>query len=300
MTQNTNTWLQERKSGIGGSDAAAVLGLSKYRTPYQVYEDKIGEAEPITDNAYMFWGRTLEPIIREQYANRTGRIIETPNRILRHPEYDFIIANVDGLTNDGRVLEIKTARMNNQWGEEGTDQIPTEYILQAQHYMLVTGRSIADIAVLISGSDYRQYEIAADKELHEMMIEQYIDFWEHVKTHTPPEPINYEDALSRYGRQSVDNKVTASADNEKAICRLQEIKEVISTLEDEEKELKASIMMSLGDNDTLVDIQGNALCTWKASKPTNRFDSKSFEKDHPELYATYLKQSEPTRRFLLK
>ncbi len=300
MVSNREEWLLARKQGIGGSDAAAVLGLSKYKTPFDIYEDKLGLRPPTPDNNAMKWGRNLEPLVRAEYANQNNKVVVTPEKILTHPKYNFILANLDGYTEDNRIVEIKTSRYESAWGDAGTDQVPIEYILQVQHYMLVTGFDYADIAVLISGSEYRQYEIKADQELHEMMIEQYIDFWASVQNQTPPEPSSYTDAIARYGRHSVANTVTASVEHEKAIQRLSEIKLQKDILEKEEDELKGQIMVALGDNDTLVDLQGKALCTWKLSKPTSRFDSKSFEKDYPDLYAQYKKIGEASRRFLLK
>ena len=146
-------FLKSRATGIGGSDAAAILGLSRWKSPFQVYQEKRGEAAQTPDNASMRWGRYLEPVVRQAYADDTGRAVRLPDGLVRHQQHTFMIANLDGVTDDGRVVEIKTARTSQGWGEPGSDQVPQEYLLQAQHHMAVTGLVVADVAVLIGGSD---------------------------------------------------------------------------------------------------------------------------------------------------
>ena len=89
-------WLKLRQMGIGGSDVAALLGLSKWRTPLDVYNSKIEEPEE-TDNASMEWGRRLEPVIREKYAEAVGMEVTIPPFMFQHPEHTFMIADVDGI-----------------------------------------------------------------------------------------------------------------------------------------------------------------------------------------------------------
>lgn len=292
-------WLNQRKTGIGGSDAAAILGLSQYRTPFQVYQEKVGLIESTPDNENMLWGRVLEPVIRQQYADRTGRVVRIPEQMLRHDKHPFMIANVDGVTDDGRLLEIKTARTSKEWGEPGSDQIPQAYLIQVQHYLAVTALPVADVSVLIGGSDYRQYEIPADDELQEMIIEGEAKFWSDLQSGIAPEPISFADAQARYGRQSTAGEVQASDAVLQAIKHLEVIRADIKRLETMEEEEKAVVMLALGDLDTLVH-QGKTLATWKASAPAKRFDSKAFQDANPDLYKQFIKTGEPSRRLLIK
>jgi len=259
-------WLKDRQTGIGGSDAAAVLGLSKWKTPLEVYMEKRGEAGGQDDNESMLWGRALEPVIRQQYAERTGRVVRVPQGILRHPEHNFMLANLDGVTDDGRLLEIKTARSGQEWGEVGTDMVPQAYLIQVQHYLSVTALSVADVAVLIGGSDFRLYEVPADAELQEMIIDGEAAFWQRVIEGVPPEPVSLSDMQARYGRASREARVIAGREIVEAVERLRAIKNAIAASEESEGEQKAIIMKALGESDTLVDDGGNILCTWKAAK----------------------------------
>jgi putative phage-type endonuclease len=293
-------WLDARKAGIGGSDVAGILGLSKWKTPYSVWLDKTGQAADTEDNEAMKWGRLLEAPIRQEYAERTGRVVLMPDEMLRHPRHDFMLANLDGMTDDGRVVEIKTARAATGWGEAGSDQVPQDYMFQVQHYMAVTGFKVADIAVLIGGSDFRLYEVPADAELQDMMIDAEADFWRRVQENDPPEPVSYADALARWGRASRADRAMADADALAAIDQLRAIKAKMLALERDEEQARAVIMRTMGECDTLVASDGRPLATWKAQAGANRFDATTFKVQYPELHAKFIKQGEPTRRFLLK
>lgn len=296
---NREQWLAERRKGIGGSDAAAVLGLSKWKTPFQVWQDKLGQIPPIDDNNSMRWGRALEPVIRQQYAEETGREVLVPTAILQHPTHQFMLANLDGFTHDKRVVEIKTARYADGWGESGTDQIPQDYLIQVQHYMAVTGFAVADVAVLIGGSDFRLYEVPADAELQAMIIDGEALFWEHVQNNVPPEILNFSDAVARYGKASTAGSVEASDELAANVTRLAGIKSAIDELEEKEKELKGQIMSAMGEFDTLT-FKGKTLATWKAAKAPEKFDTKTFKAAHPDLAAQFTITGEASRRFLLK
>lgn len=296
---NRAEWIAERRKGIGGSDVAAILGLSPWKTPLAVYLDKRGEGDETPDNEPMLWGRVLEPVIRQQYAERTGRIVRVPEGILTHQHYQFMRANLDGVTDDCRVVEIKTARGGNDWGEPGTDEIPVPYLLQVQHYMAVTGFEVADVAVLIGGSDFRLYEVPADVELQEMMIAGESDFWQRVVEGRPPEPVSFSDVQAMFGRISSQESVEATEDVLEALARLKTIREEIKAAETQEEAAKALIMKAMGEAEALVK-SGKTLATWKMAKPPVRFDTKGFRAAHPDLYQKFATAGEPSRRFLLK
>jgi len=295
-------WLQERRRGIGGSDVAAILGLSSWRTPLDVYLDKTGQrVDRDEDNPAMYWGRTLEPVIRQHYADTTGRNVIQPNGILIHPEHAFMFANVDGVTEDGRVFEAKTARTASGWGEAGSDDVPDAYALQVQHYMAVTGLPVADIAVLIGGSDFRVYHVEADPDLQADMIMEESEFWQHVIEQRPPEPVSFAEVVQRWGKSGRTGNVMATPDAEAAWKKLVKLRADNKINAEFEDELKAVICKALGDQgDTLITSTGTVLATWKQSKPAMRLNVARLTEDHPDLVAQYREASEPTRRLLIK
>jgi len=287
---------EDRRKGIGGSDAPVVCGLSPWKTPYQLWLEKRGEgAVGDEDSEPMFWGRALEPVIRQRYADLTGRRVKVERQLLVHPKHEWMCGHPDGITEDGRVLEVKTARMPTGWGEPGTDEIPDTYAVQVQHYLALTSLKVADVVVLIAGSDFRLFEIPADAEVQGLIISREEAFWQGVVDGTPPMPRTYDDLRLHFGAVAKARRVQADATTLGAYQRLVGLREAMK----EEKELKAAIMKKLGEADTLVD-GDTVLATWKMSKPVTRFDQKLLKEEQPEVYDKYLTEGSPQRRLLIK
>lgn len=292
--------LKERKKGLGGSDIAAIFGLSKWMTPYQLYIDKTTDeiAEEDIDNDQIYWGNLLEPVILQVYTKKTGRLAKKPDPMIWSKEHNFLFANLDAITNCGRIVEVKTSRISSEWGEEGSDDIPQEYILQIQHYMLVTGMQVTDIAVLITGSDFRLYEVHADKELQSIIIDKAKQFWQMVLDRTPPEFTTVEDVQHRFKDQN-DSAFFANEDLLDAVIRIKKIKEQAKILEKEEDDIKIKIMSAMQNCSRLL-YKDQCLATWSKPKPSKRFDAAAFKINYPELYEQFCKQIETTRRLLIK
>lgn len=191
-------WLEVRKTGIGGSDAAAICNLSRYRTPLQVYLDKIGQSQPIEETPEMKWGKKLEPLVLREYQDVRG-VSVTPDVFLANRERPWMLGTLDGLSDDGRVVECKTVGFDRgkEWGEDGSDFVPTEYLLQVQHYLAVTGIEVADIAALFHGSNFRIFTVQADPELISVLIDREAEFWARVLDRNPPPPTGDDVDLMR-------------------------------------------------------------------------------------------------------
>jgi len=301
MTMHGPQYLEERRKGIGGSDIAAILGLSPWKTAYQVYQEKRKEVDDWKGNEATDWGKRLEPVLRQWYSDTTGRVVRMPEKIICHGKYPYMLASLDGFTDDKRIVEIKTARHGKGWGQPGTNEIPDYYALQCQHYMVVTGYEVTDVPVTIGGGSPELYEVPADRDVQEMIVEAAAEFWRRVENGDPPEPTSYADVVSRYGASRGAGAVYADEADIANVASLRDVRQRIAELEAFEDDLKAGLIKKIGDShDVMVDADGRALVTYRIGKPVSRFDSKAFEKDHPELYKSYLKTSEAQRRFLLK
>jgi putative phage-type endonuclease len=296
---NEAQWLEARTKGIGGSDVAAILGLSPWKSAFQVWEEKLHLREGSAKTPEMTYGLMMEPVIRQWYSDHTGRAVRLPEKILQHSKHLFMLANLDGVTDDQRVVEIKTARSSQEWGEPETDEIPMYYRTQVEHYLIVTGFPVADVVVSFAGTMPVLYTVEADHELQEMLIDREADFWHLVETKTPPEPVTYSDMVARF-RKSRGELVVANDEVIDALQTLKLIKTRMKALEVDEEQAKTIIMGYMKDRDTLVDLDERILATWKTSKGIRRFDKKSFEVDYPGIYDRYFRESEPSRRFLLK
>jgi putative phage-type endonuclease len=300
-----------RRTGIGGSDAGAILGLSPWKSPLDVYLEKIGEVDSSQDTAATYWGRKLEDLVADEYAVRTGRRVERCNDTLRHPLLEWQMAHVDRLVwRDGqrprvrgqirtdRILECKTAgaHMAAEWGPEGTDQIPEAYIAQVQHYLAVTGCEVADLAVLIGGRDFRVYEIPRDNELIHAIIEAESEFWWRCQDRRPPDPQSLADLAKRWPRDT-GGTVVADAVLVGAVDALREMKAQQKTLDADIDALEAAVKKVLMDNATLAGPDGRPLATWKVQS-TKRLDQARLTAAHADLVAQYITES-TTRVFRL-
>lgn len=298
-TEDRQAWLSARRCGLGGSDAAAILGLSRFSTPTDVYLDKRGESKPKDETPWLRWGNILEPAIRQEYADQTGRTVRDGG-LMRHPVHCFMLGSTDGLTDCRRVYEGKNRRTSQGWGEPGSDEVPRTCLLQVQQYMAVTGFPVADVAVLFGGSDFQIYEVPADTEIQEMLIEAEAEFWQRIVDGNPPNPVTFEEAQTRWGSFSQAKEITASDGILRAVNDLRGTKASMKELKGREDELKATISTAMGDADTLVDLDGTRLVTWKLAKAPTRFDKTSFSAAHPELCKEFTIQGKASRRFLVK
>ena len=185
-----DVWLEQRRSSLGASDAPAVCCLSPWRTPLDVYLEKIGQAPSESESLQAYIGRVMEPAIAAIYERQTGLALRPPSEpIVYHPERKWQHASLDRVREDGRVVELKTAggKMAKLWGTED-DAVPDPYLIQLTHQMMVTGADQADIAVLIGGTDFRVYTVPFNRHLADTVLAMEEEFWVRVEQRHPPDP----------------------------------------------------------------------------------------------------------------
>lgn len=189
--------LQERRTGIGGSEMAAVLGLSKWNTALGVYQQKIGAVTNDLnedDNERLYWGNILEAPIAKAYEKRTGYKVQRRNKTMRHKDADFMLSHLDRwVVGQRRGLEIKNVDLSRwrEWGEDGTDQVPQDYLIQVHHYLLVWDLPVFDVAALFGGNTLRIFTVERSADMDALLLEAGTHFWqEHVLKQVPP-PADY-------------------------------------------------------------------------------------------------------------
>ena len=192
-TENLSTeeWLRWRQKGIGGSDVAPILGISKWSSAIDIWLSKTNQKrDEVVENEAMTWGKILEPVIRDRFREVTGRKVIEVHAILQNEEHPFMIADIDGLTSDDNgepaILECKCVSefKRSEWETD----IPVYYRTQVEHYLAVTGLSIAYVAALIGGNTFVIREVHADKEMQAMLMAVEADFWRKVVNMERPEP----------------------------------------------------------------------------------------------------------------
>lgn len=191
-----NEWLEERKKGIGGSDASVIMGLNPYKTTVDLWKEKTGRiiAEDISNKEYVKYGTLAEEYLRELFKLDFPRynVDHEENSIIKHPKYPFLFASLDGsLTNkdtgERGVLEIKTTNiLNNAQKEKWNNRIPDNYFCQVLHYLNVTGYSFAILKAQLKFNydenirlETRHYYIERKdvKEDIKLLENKEIEFW---------------------------------------------------------------------------------------------------------------------------
>lgn len=188
FTPGSPEWHAARAHGIGGSEVAPVLGLSPWESRFSLWHRKRGLAAPVAESDIMYWGKLLEHVIRQEFNRRrteAGLPVAVNAGTWRHSDRPWQIANPDGLLPDA-LFEAKTARTDDGWGEPGTDQIPVYYRTQVLWYLDVFGFDLAHVAVLIGGSEYREYQMTASPDEAEFMRREVRAFLDTVEQEQRP------------------------------------------------------------------------------------------------------------------
>lgn len=263
------TWLDLRKQGIGGSDAAAVCGLDKYRSPMEVYLDKIGELPDNEAGEAAEWGNILEPVVADEFSRRTGVVLREAKQLLVHPEHPFMLANLDRWARDpfedaDGIYEGKTvtAYKADDWAEGG---IPDRAHVQTMHYLAVTGCTYAYIAVLIGGQRLEWRRIARDEEAIASLIAIEAEFWQRVLDRRPP-PADGSDACTQFLATFYDVDPDSIAVLPPTVTDLLEQRAQAKAEEKAAKERAAEAqnrICQLMGTAEVGYLDGEVVCTWK-------------------------------------
>lgn len=254
---------EARKNRVGGSDMATILGLSKWRTPYELFLQKTGEIPYVEaeEESPADWGNILEPAIAKKFEARSelnGNLMKTRrhNAPIINDEFPWLVANIDrDIVGQKTALEIKNVnwRMGFEWGPDGTDQVVQEYLPQPMLYMLVMNLPTFHVAALIGGSDLRTYELKRDKEWDELILEASHEFiYEHVLKGIPPE-IEWahrttEDLLKKMYMEADGTEIVLSEEMSHWHSVLEQIKSEIKELSIAEKVAKNHIVAAMGNS----------------------------------------------------
>lgn len=187
--------LELRRSAIGGSDVAAILGLSQYKTALNVYLEKRGLVEPMEDNARLEMGRYLESPILQWYLDSQSVKVSERERFVRHPEHTFLAGNLDmAVENDHRdewILDAKNLHWRSvaEWGDENSDEVPTDALFQAHQYLFLCPWAHRVDFVVLKGGNWppKVYPVPRDEEVYQIVLPRLRTFWfDHVLPGIPP------------------------------------------------------------------------------------------------------------------
>lgn len=291
--ESDEDWLAERRKGIGGSDVAAIMGLSAYSTPYQVWLEKTqGIHHDISEKPAVMWGNILEPVVGEHYMDcHPDRHVRRVNAIARSIERPWAQASLDYEVHDPElgwgVLEIKTAgwRRESDW-EEG---VPVYYQTQVAHYLSVTGRPFADVAVLIAGQDYREYRVMRDEEDVATVNAAVDEFWhDYVEDGVAPRIDAMDGAAVFMAHERPEHDYLESKNTPTLLNRWLLAKAELEHAKGEYERWTAKLKGLVGDAQGIECPDGRL--TWSRFERT-RLDSKRLRSERPDIAEEYTTSS---------
>lgn len=250
---NTPEWREARRSGVGASDAAAAVGLSRWRTPLEVWADKVYGIEDAPNRA-MLLGTLMEPVVATLFAMEMGIALNPSPGLYRHPDIEWMLASPDAGMPDGRLAEFKTTTSRNEdYGDEGTDEIPIDALCQVQQQMAVTGAPAVVVAVLVLDTrELKTYNIDRHSKFIDGLIAKESKFWDCVRYETPP-PIDLAQegaaAAVRRSFRTVEEGKAVDLDDEAVFLAncMEEHGRSIRDLEKTRDEIKAKLALRMQD-----------------------------------------------------
>lgn len=295
-TASREEWKELRSHYIGGSDAAAVVGLNAFSSPYALWAEKTGKVHGFSGNLATEVGTYLEEFVAQKFAAETGKKVRKCNQSFFNSDYPWAIANIDReIIGEDAGLEIKTTSEMNMKKFKG-GEYPANYYCQCVHYLAMTGKQRWYLAVLIGNRDFRWFTIERDEAEIDALMAAEADFWELVKNNTPPVADGSQAttaAIKTIYAESSGDTVDLTLENT-ALAQYIALGKQIAELEAMRDEAANKIKSFMGD-------AGGGECdgfrvSWKSS--TRRtFDSKRFAKENPSLDLTGYYKETSTRTF---
>lgn len=303
---NREEWLTHRQEGIGSSEVATILGLNPWETPYQLWRRKKGLDAPKEETFAMKAGHYLEDAVSLFWHDETGR------DIIKRSAIDWLILNADKpymrvspdrtywlsdsrKNSDKGILECKTTQMTID-----EEDLPKHWFCQLQYQLGVAELEQGSLAWLCSGRQFGYKDIALVPDFFKWIEEEVTKFWvDNIQGNIEPEATSVADVLLKYNRHT-DGKIIEVADDiYTTVNDLKALKAQIAQLDEQKESLEEKIKLGFGDAEA-ISYGGKTIATWKAPKPSEKFDAKAFAKAHPDLAKKFTAPYQGARRFLIK
>lgn len=278
-------WLEQRRKTIGGSDAAGIVGLSKWASPFSVWAEKTGRVADKEDTEAMRQGRDLEDYVARRWSEETGKRVYRLSAMLYNAQYPFAHADVDRMVmGENAGLECKTTFSLDLKQFNGVE-FPVQYYAQCVHYLAVTGADRWYLAVLAYGRGFFTFVLERNQAEIDALMTAEQAFWKLVETDTPPAADGSEaTATALQEVYPVSQSVTADLFGRDTVLQeYMRLKADRKALDSRLGEIENTIKADMGEAE-------NGFCglfriSWK-SQSRQTFQAKEFAKDHPELDLT--------------
>lgn len=275
-----------------------------YEKPGELYARKIGVLGPpdlSNIQEQLDIGREIQGFWMRFFASREGIEFKDADYAMFHPSV-AMASHYDYISADGQMLyEIKNLSHHQRkfYGEDGSDHIHPRYRAQCLHEAACHGLTNVTLVAAFGGQTVQHFPLAFSADEIDAHVQKVAQFWAKVQTRTPPEDSS-EEAIRALYPVSRPASIVTTAQVQQAVRNLAIVKENLKKLEEQESTLRDAIVSYIGQNDTLIDVDGSVLATFKSAKPSKKFDSDTFKKEMPEVYERYSKVVDGSRRFLIK
>ena len=299
-TSGHQEWLDLRSQYIGGSDAAAVLGLNPYKSPYALWAEKSGRVPPFGGSIATRVGTQLEGFVAKLYEEQTGNAVRNDNATYLNDTYPWACANIDRrITGKKAGLEIKTTNDYGKIKRLRDGKIPNDWLCQMTHYMAVTGWNRWDLAALAENRNLYVLTMERNEDDIFALMQAENEFWQCVQSNTAPGVDGSQsttDAIEQmYPGGDVDTSIALDpvASELENLVRLKTDRKKLDT---RIKESENAVKAYMGDN--ISGAYGSISVSWK-SVSRSEYDTKALKKDHPDMMKQY-KNTSASRRFTVK
>lgn len=300
-------WLKHREAGIGSSEVATIVGLNPWETPYQLWRRKVGLDPAKEENFAMKAGHYLEDAVALFWHDSTGQdiikasagdwlIVNDERPYMRvSPDRTYWLAGMPHNNANKGILECKTTQMTID-----PDDIPKHWFCQVQYQLGVAELEQGSLAWLCSGREFGYKNLSFVPDFFAWLVEEVERFWiDNIQGKQEPTAANVKDILIKYNRHTDGKIVEVSDELFAAYQSLKGLKDEIAALEERKTELEDKLKLGFGDAEA-ISFDGQTIATWKAPKPSSKFDAKAFTAAHPDLAKEFTVTTQGARRFLLK
>jgi putative phage-type endonuclease len=303
-------WLEWRRHGIGGSDAAAIAGLSPWRSPFVVWLEKTGQlpANAADESEAMRWGTLLEPVIADEFELRRDRLVVRRQSLWEDPCEPWRRVTLDGLVirsaDPTRALGVYEGKTTSalRHALDWSAGIPLHYAIQVQHTLSVLALDRAWVTCLVGGQRLEIHEIDRDPEAISILLSMEREFWQRVEGNLPPPPVDGGSrtaaAIREAFRESSPGEIVELGDDWRAPLReLEEWRRLRASAETHIAEIENRITAAMAEAE-IAELDGREVVTWKAHQ-RHSLDVAALREAEPEI-ADRFTRTQTVRRLLVK
>jgi putative phage-type endonuclease len=281
-TNNRDEWKALRREYIGGSDAASVIGLNPYKSAYSLWAEKTGKIPEFEGNLATDVGTYMEDFIAKKFEQETGKKVRRESRSILNDKYPWAIANYDRLIiGEDAGLECKfTDSLNLKKYKNG--EYPERFYAQCVHYLAVSGKKRWYLAVLIGNKEFKWFCIERDEEEIAALMKAEEQFWNNVKTNTPP-AVDGTDSTSKtistiYPDSNADTVSLMAYEND--LMQYLALGTQIKALKEQQDEMANRVKAFMNEAGKG---ESNRYKVSYSTTVKKTFDTKAFQADHKDL-----------------